>query len=98
MDVANIGIKPKIVWDPGKKQWRCHDNYYMNGFGDTLKAAYDDWKVKANRFAVVPRRGIINQRSCRYLASRGCFPLRSYVGHQQLYAYLWQEDMLLLRG
>jgi hypothetical protein len=91
-------IKPRLQWQSGLQRWACHDDHYIKGYGKTFAEAYDDWNKKQNRRTLVPRKNVWNLRCCRAWWNRGCPPLRTYLGDKQIFGYLRDADMLILRG
>lgn len=78
--------------------WRCHDDYFISGYGDTPRKAYDDWRDKESRRSRVPRYGIWNRQDCVRWYNEGCRTIRSYIGSKQIVGYIPQTDELVLRG
>lgn len=91
-------IKPKLVWQSESQQWKCHDDHYMVGHGVTKEEAYEDWRVKEQRRARIPRRGMWNLQGCRRWFKEGCWRIRSYIGHLHIVGYDPTTDELILRG
>jgi hypothetical protein len=83
--------------------WRCHDDLYIFGYGNTPYLAYLDWKIREQRRTRMPRAGIWNKKSCVRWFREGCWVMRSYIGRikgpaMQIFGYDPSTDELILRG
>lgn len=96
-------IKPKIQLTPHPRglialKWICHNNWFIQGYGNTPKEAYENWCSKTTRYTRIPRRGYWNMQDCRRWYMRNCPRVRSYIGTKLIVAYDPTTDELLLQG
>lgn len=88
------------------EKYRCHDNYFINGFGNTPLEAYNDWKRKESQRTIICRTTIIRGHKVGWWArkgaldwwGRGCPTIRYYIGNKQVVGFLPDTDELVLRG
>lgn len=94
----NRGLKPHIFFSEEKKEWICHDDCFIVGYGITPESAYINWKSKESRRTRLSRRFMWNLRDCFNWYLKGCKTIRFYIGNLQIVGYDPTHDELIMRG
>lgn len=94
--------KPHLKFNSERREWVCHDDYYVFGFGATFKEAYLNWDKKSKRFVAIPRKSIWNIESCTEWWLAGCQRIRIGINIEGECRFFWgydpTTDQLILRG
>lgn len=94
--------KPHLKYDSDRQQWICHDDYYVFGYGASVKEAYLNWGKKSKRLVIIPRKSIWNIQSCMEWWLAGCQRMRTGVDIEGECRWIWgyspTTDELILRG